>query len=143
MNPAEPLLPKAMLETLSEFKSSSTVEDTFGNGYSTFVKEGTACPSVGIYRCKGEAIKICDVEYDGKWKRRFLIREPSKVYNISITAESYQQPKSDDSVLLLLGLGRPWRKPDQAEPEKECYIFVIGIITKTSDSDTPKVDPRP
>ena len=143
--------PCAMFETLSKL-SSPTVGAIFGiqnilkdegrrKGVS-FVREGTACPSVGIYSCKGKYIDLYDTTFNGKIKKRCTVTEPStcKVYDFSITAEdSYQQPKSDDSVLLLLGLGRPWPKRGQPEPIR-CYIFVIGMITKPSDSNMSQVD---
>ena len=144
-------LPTVMYETLSKL-SSPTVEAIFGiqnilkdegrrEGVS-FVREGTACPSVGIYSCNGENITLYEFTCKGKIKKRFKVTEPStcKVYDFSITAEDYQQPKSDDSVLLLLGLGRPWVKDGQPEPIRRCYIFVIGMITKPSDSNMSQVD---
>ena len=134
-NPPCVLLPKAMFETLFKF-SSPTVGAIFGIQNileDSFVNEGTTCPSVGIYSCYGAAIQLCISPYG---KRRCTITEPLKVYDFPITAEdSYQQPKDDDSVLLLLGLGRPWVKPGQPEPIRRCYILVIGMITKPSDSN--------
>ncbi len=139
-NAAGILSPTAMFEALSEFESSFTVEEIFGNEDKTFVKAGTACPSVAIYSCKGQNVTLYtelveDKKYGGlKQRRRCIIWEPLVEYDLSITAEeSYEQPKGDDNVLLLLGLGRPLEK----ENEKRCYIFVIGMFTKPSDSSTP------
>lgn len=142
LNPADILSPKRVFETLSEL-SFPTVGEIFGSEYlnvnaygSTSVREGTACPSVGIYRCNGENISFNMDQYNGK--QRCIIKEPSNKYNLPITAEeSYQQPKRDDSVLLLLGLARPWRKGDEPEEEKKCYILVIGMVKKPPDSGTP------
>lgn len=144
LEPASWSSPVSMFGTLSKL-SIHTVGNIFGNENileDKYVKEGTACPSVGIYSCKGETVELfMYVDENGKQKRRCIIKEPSKVYDLAVTAEdSYQQPKSDDSVLLLLGLGRPWPKPGQPEKERRCYIFVIGMITKPSDSNEPQVD---
>ena len=147
-----PFPPTAMYETLFKL-SSPTVGAIFGiqnilkdegrrEGVS-FVRAGTACPSVGIYSCKGKNIDFYDYKFNDEIKKRCKVEEPAtrNVYDFSITAEdSYQQPKSDDSVLLLLGLGRPWLKPGQLEPIRRCYIFVIGMITKPSDSNMSQVD---
>ena len=132
--------PSAIFETLFKL-SSPTVGAIFGNEnileYS-YVREGTACRSVGIYCCNGESITLREYLYDGNLKRRCIIEESPMEYDFPITAEdSYQQPKNDDSVLLLLGLARPWPK---RETIKRCYILVIGMITKPSGSNISQVN---
>lgn len=142
LNPADSFSPKRVFETLSEL-SFPTVNEIFGNENNTFVREGAACPSVGIYRCNGDNINLSMVQntYNGKQRRRCIIEEPSRKYDLSITAEeAYQKPKPNDSVLLLLGLARPWRKGDDPKEEKRCYILVIGMVIKPPDSDTPGAD---
>ena len=124
--------------------SRQNVMDVFGDNnivQKKYVIEGTECPSVGIYRCKGKNLQLYTSKYiNGKSKKRCTINPEAGnegavggdplSFDFPITClDVNDSPDDDINVLVILGLGRPFDGNGQFQP-KRCYILIIGIISE-------------
>ena len=111
--------------------SKRSVSDVFHPGEiqeNKYLIKGMQCPSVGILQCQSSDIYIYwELEYNKKVMRCKI----SERYNFSVKAQNQKalidmfpiNHKNDFPILVLLGLGRPWKKHNPPR----CYIMVIGI----------------
>ena len=99
-----------------------------------YIEECTKCPSVGILRCKVTDIKI--LEDDSKYRCKIFSE-----FNFPVTAQNRAALITDladcapeNSLLVLLGLARPFTGENNFNPRR-CYIMVIGIIRKEKGAE--------
>jgi len=118
-----------------------TVKEVFVNPKQfngKYILEHTKCPSVGVYKCKREKLRITTGN-NGK-ERRCEITE-DVVYNYKITAVDEGLPDVDPSedVLVILGLTRPYRGSSHQFTKLRCYVIVVGFVTRsTSQQQSPQ-----
>ena len=96
-----------------------------------FVDEKTDCPSVGVLKSKESNLEI-KTEYDEERKRkksRLIMKFPGQLScSASLTGFGYEKPGgTDNTVLVLLGLARPFDKYGTYDPAR-CYVLALNII---------------
>ena len=121
-------------------QSHHTVTEVFNNPKQfngEYVLEHSKCPSVGVYKCKREKLRIT-TENDRKGERRCEITQdaPVQVYNYKITAVDDELPDVDPSedVLVLLGLTRPYKGSSHQFTKLRCFVIIVGFVTKSANA---------
>ena len=119
-------------------QSHQTVKEVFNNPKQfngKYVLEHTKCPSVGVYKCKREKLRIT-TENDSRGERRCEITQdaPAQVYNYKITAVDDELPDVDSSedVLVILGLGRPYKGSSHQFTKLRCFVIIVGFVTRST-----------
>jgi len=96
--------------------------------------ELTKCPSVEVYKCKREKLRIT-MENDSRGERRCEIIQdaPVQVYNYKITAVDEELPDVDSSedVLVILGLKRPYKGSSDQFTKLRRFVMTVGLVTST------------
>ena len=117
-------------------RSHRSVEDVFRGGNiieKKYITVNTDCPSVGIYKCNGECLSL-DCSYEaGKTKMRCNIKEREVTFSFPYT--SLADPCdliNNEDVLLILGLGRPFKGSNRDFSPMRCYILVLAIISQST-----------
>lgn len=114
-------------------QSHQTVKEVFNNlkqFNGEYFLEHTKCPSVGVCKCKREKLRII-TDKDRRGERRCEITEDVPiVYNYKITAVDDELPDVDinEDVLVILGLGRPYRGSSHQYTTWRCFIIVVGFL---------------
>ena len=121
-------------------QSHHTVTEVFNNPKQfngEYVLEHSKCPSVGVYKCKREKLRIT-TENDRKGERRCEITQdaPVQVYNYKITAVDDELPDVDPSedVLVILGLTRPYKGSSHQFTKLRCFVIIVGFVTKSANA---------
>ena len=121
-------------------QSHHTVTEVFNNPKQfngEYVLEHSKCPSVGVYKCKREKLRIT-TENDSKGERRCEITQdaPVQVYNYKITAVDDELPDVDPSedVLVILGLTRPYKGSSHQFTKLRCFVIIVGFVTKSANA---------
>ena len=120
-------------------QSHQTVKEVFNNPTQfngKYVLEHTKCPSVGVYKCKREKLRIT-TENDSRGDRRCEITEDAPlVYNYKITAVDDELPDVDTSedVLVILGLTRPYKGSSHQFTKLRCLVIVVGFVTRSTNA---------
>lgn len=99
-----------------------------------YIEECTNCPSVGILRCKVTDIKIS--KHDSKYRCKifFEFNFPVTAQNRALLITDLADCAPENSLLVLLGLARPFTGENNFNPRR-CYIMVIGIIRKEKGAE--------
>ena len=99
-----------------------------------YIEECTNCPSVGILRCKVTDIKI--LEDDSKYRCKIFseFNFPVTAQNRALLITDLADCAPENSLLVLLGLARPFTGENNFNPRR-CYIMVIGIIRKEKGAE--------
>lgn len=118
-------------------QSHPTVKEVFGNmdGFNgEYFLEHTKCPSVGIYKCKREQLKI--TTSDRGERRCEIIEEEVNKFNFKITAVYDELPDVDlnEDVLVILGLTRPYKGTSYQYKRLRCFIIVVGFVAKCTNA---------
>ena len=101
-----------------------------------YVLEHTKCPSVGVYKCKRENLRIT-TKNDSRGGRRCEITQDARVvYNYKITAVDDKLPDVDfsEDVLVILGLTRPYQGPSHQYTKLRCFVIVVGFVTRSTNA---------
>ena len=121
-------------------QSHQTVKEVFNNPKQfngEYVLEHTKCPSVGVYKCKREKLRITTAN-DSRGERRCEITQdaPDQVYNYKITAVDDELPDVDTSedVLVILGLTRPYKGSSHQFTKLRCFVIIVGFVTKSTNA---------
>lgn len=125
-------------------QSHQTVREVFNNPKQfngEYVLEHSKCPSVGVYKCKRENLRITTGS-DSKGERRCEITQdaPVQVYNYKITAVDDELPDVDSSedVLVILGLTRPYKGSSHQFTKLRCFVIIVGFVTKSTNARQQK-----
>ena len=114
-------------------QSHQTVKEVFNNlkqFNGEYFLEHTKCPSVGVYKCKREKLRITtDNDRPGERRCEFT-EDASVVYNYKITAVDDELPDVDinEDVLVILGLTRPYRGSSHQYSRWRCFSIVVGFL---------------
>ena len=93
-----------------------------------FVNKDTKCCSVGIVKCKERNITVKPNRYAPAKKRLVMNLSDQGVCDFSLTGLEYDEPgQNDNTVLVLLGLARPWDRNCIYSPAR-CYVLALNII---------------
>jgi hypothetical protein len=144
----EPLEPHESRTYATSFKTVSplyrqlrplaedNIEDVFGlhfNFCERYIKKGTDCPSVGVFRCWKSKLDWCSndkprimIHGDVPQENRFL---PLTAPNAEKYEDFINSGGEDESVLLILSLGRPFTANFKFAPPR-CYLLVVGLVRK-------------
>ena len=120
-------------------QSHQTVKEVFNNQRQfngKYVLEHTKCPSVGVYKCKRENLRIT-TKNDSRGGRRCEITQDARVvYNYKITAVDDKLPDVDfsEDVLVILGLTRPYQGPSHQYTKLRCFVIVVGFVTRSTNA---------
>ena len=121
-------------------QSHQTVREVFNNPEQfngKYVLEHSKCPSVGVYKCKREKLRITTGN-GSKGERRCEITQgaPDQVYNYRITAVDDELPDVDPSedVLVILGLTRPYKGSSHQFTKLRCFVIIVGFVTRSRNS---------
>ncbi len=141
-----PSLDLDTFEQMSEL-GKATLEEIFGERHlslkKNYVPLGTDCTSVGVLKCTSDYIEIGDEESKGKKKKIVSIFEiddeaneiddNEKVYvtDLPLTAISFPElfKSTNNTILLVIGLGREFTPKTNPNIGKVCYLLVVGILT--------------
>ena len=95
-----------------------------------YIIEGTECPSVGILQCNLGDIMMYKNPFNKSRCRIFQVFDfPVTAQNRDALLNSLNERPANTSVLVLLGLGRPFAGTgDNVYNPRRCYILVIGVI---------------
>lgn len=120
-------------------QSHPTVKEVFNNPKQfngEYVLEHTKCPSVGVYKCKREKLRITTGD-DSRGERRCEITQdaPVQVYNYKITAVDDELPDVDSSedVLVILGLTRPYKGSSHQFTKLRCFVIIVGFVIRSTN----------
>ena len=119
-------------------QSHPTVKKVFGNMdefNGEYFLEHTKCPSVGIYKCKRNNLKITRPGGQGE-PRCEIMEDELNIFNFKITAVDKELPDVDlnEDVLVILGLGRPYKGTSHQYTKLRCFILVVGFVAKQTNT---------
>jgi len=119
-----------------------TVKEVFYNTLreGKYVLEHTKCPSVGVYKCKREKLRIT-TDNNRDERTCEITEDPLVVYKYKITAVDDELSVVDPSedVLVILGLTRPYRGSSHQFTKLRCYVIVVGFVTRSrSQQQSPQ-----
>ena len=113
--------------------SHEIMRDVFGGEElidGRYVEEGSMCPSVGIYRCHRDNIVFYR---NDEGKSRCKITDNGRVFDFRMTASSWEEDTRNKEVLVMLGLGRPFRGTEgHSYNPRRCYALVVGLVGGTN-----------
>ena len=122
----EPELYKMLVHSSRTFVSDIFPPDEMKE--KRYIEEFTKCPSVGILRCEVRNIEI--YKDDSKYKCKIFpdLDFPVTAQNRESLRPNLADCTPESSLLVLLGLARPFAGNKNNFNPRRCYILVIGII---------------
>lgn len=106
-----------------------------------YIIKGTECPSVGILRCKVGEIEIYEktnAANPSSTSKRCRIFQGAETFDFPVKAQNgdalmtFNSPPAaeyaSNTILVLLGLGRPFAGDGKVFDPPRCYILLIGVI---------------
>uniref|UniRef100_A0A7M5UXT8 Dual OB-containing domain-containing protein n=1 Tax=Clytia hemisphaerica TaxID=252671 RepID=A0A7M5UXT8_9CNID len=95
-----------------------------------WVEEGTVCPSFEVFKCYGRDLQF--ISSDTKLRIQTDVQD----FILSWTSSDYIEDEvltrnHEIEVLVLIGLGRGFRKGRENWPRKRCYALALGLYFRT------------